>query len=92
MFALESYINDFKILPLTTVYFFDDTDDQLDMLHNVILPAVDIHTPLVRAKLPEHMLSGRKTLKVIICNKKGPLVTLGQQKSNKQKLVKPQRC
>lgn len=45
-FALESYISDFKTLPLTTIYSFDDTDDQLDMLDKFILPAIDKHPPL----------------------------------------------
>lgn len=46
---LESYINDFKTLTLT-IYFADDSDDQLDMLNKLISSAVDKHAPLVRTK------------------------------------------
>ena len=47
-FDLETYINDFKTLPFSTVYSLNETDDQLDTLNKLILSVIDKHAPLVK--------------------------------------------
>ena len=49
-FDLETYINDFKTFPFATVYSFNETDDQLDILNKLILSVTDKHAPLVKTK------------------------------------------
>ena len=63
-FGLESYINGFKTLAVTTVYSFYDTDDQLDTLNKSILTAINKHAPLFRVKLTRPPASCMKDIKV----------------------------
>ena len=49
-FDLETYVNDFKKLPFATVYSFNETDDQLDILNKLILSVIHKHAPLVKTK------------------------------------------
>ena len=49
-FNLETCINDFKTLPFSIVYSFNETDDQLDILNKLILSVIDKHAPLVKTK------------------------------------------
>ena len=49
-FNIKDYIDDFKTLPLSLVYSFEDPDEQLDTLNNLILTRLERHAPLVKAK------------------------------------------
>ena len=49
-FELEKYVQDFKVLPISLVYFFDDPSDQLDTLNKLILNAINEHAPLTKTK------------------------------------------
>ena len=49
-FELEKYVQDFKVLPISLVYFFDDSSDQLDTLNKLILNAINEHAPLMKTK------------------------------------------
>ena len=49
-FNIKYYINDFKTLQLTLVYSFQDPNEQLDALNNLILECIKRHAPLVRSK------------------------------------------
>ena len=44
-------LKDFSTLPFSTVYSFDNPDDQLAMLSKLILDCIDRHAPLKRTKL-----------------------------------------
>ena len=43
-------LKDFSTLPFSTVYSFDNSDDQLAMLSKLILDCIDRHAPLKRTK------------------------------------------
>ena len=43
-------LKDFSTLPFSTVYSFDNPDDQLAMLSKLILDCIDRHAPLKRTK------------------------------------------
>ena len=47
---MNSYINDFKQLPLSAVYALDDPDDQLSILNQLITESIANHAPLKRTK------------------------------------------
>ena len=49
-FNIKDYIDDFKTLPLSLVYDFEDPNEQLDTLNNVILECIEQHAPLVKTK------------------------------------------
>ena len=49
-FDLKTFINDFKLLSFTTVYSFNETDNQLDILSKLILSVIDKHAPLNKTK------------------------------------------
>ena len=63
-FELETYINDFKTLPFSTVYSFNETDDQLDTLNKLILSVIDKHAPLVRTKFTRPPALWMKDIKI----------------------------
>ena len=63
-FDLETYINDFKTLPFSTVYSFDETDDQLDTLNKLILSVIDKHAPLVKTKFTRPPAPWMKDIKI----------------------------
>ena len=46
----KEYYTDFSTLPFSTVYSFDNPDDQLVMLNKLILNCTDCHAPLKRTK------------------------------------------
>ena len=49
-FELEKYVQDFRALPISLVYSFDDPNDQLDTLNKLILNAINEHAPLTKTK------------------------------------------
>ena len=49
-FNIKDYIDDFKTLPLSLVYNFEDPNEQLDTLDNLILECIERHAPLVKTK------------------------------------------
>ena len=63
-FDLETYINDFKTLPLGTVYSFNETDDQLETLNKLILSEIDKHAPLVKTKFTRPPAPWMKDIKI----------------------------
>ena len=46
----KEYYTDFSTLPFSTVYSFDNPDDQLVMLNKLILNCTDCHAPIKRTK------------------------------------------
>ena len=46
-FEIQKYFQDFKVLPISLVYSFDD---QLDTLNKLILNAINEHAPLMKTK------------------------------------------
>ena len=53
-FDLQKYINEFKQLPLSIVYSFDNPVDQLDTLNKIILECVERHAPIKRTEFTRH--------------------------------------
>ena len=49
-FNTKEYYTDFSTLPFSTVYSFDNPDDQLAVLNKLILDCIDRHAPLKRTK------------------------------------------
>ena len=49
-FNLENYLKDFSQLPLSTVYSFDDPDDQVETLNKLIADCLSRHAPIKRTK------------------------------------------
>ena len=49
-FNIEDYMDDFKTLPLALVYSFEDPNEQLDTLNNLILEFIERHAPLIKTK------------------------------------------
>ena len=49
-FKLEKYAQDFKALPVSLVYYFDDPNDQLDTLNKLILNVINENAPLMKTK------------------------------------------
>ena len=49
-FNRKQYYTDFSTLPFSTVYSFDNPDNQLAMLNKLILDCIDHHAPLKRTK------------------------------------------
>ena len=49
-FNIKDYVDDFKTLPLALVYSFEDPNEQLDTLNNLILECIERHAPLVKTK------------------------------------------
>ena len=62
---LENYINDFSQLPLSTVYSFDDPDDQVETLNKLITDSLSRHAPIKRTKFTRPPASWMKTLDII---------------------------
>ena len=48
---MNNYIKDFKKLPTNLVYNFDEPDDQIDILNNVINQCISNHAPTKKLKL-----------------------------------------
>ena len=63
-FDLETYINGFKALTFTTVYSFNETDDQLDTLNKLILSVIDKHAPLAKTKFTRPPAPWMKDIKI----------------------------
>ena len=63
-FDLETYIKDFKTLPFSTVYSFNETHDQLDTLHKLIFPVIDKHSPLVKTTFTRPLAPWMKDIKI----------------------------
>ena len=53
-FNIKDYVDDFKTLPL--VYSFEDPNEQLDTLNDLILECTQRHAPLVKTKYHTHLL------------------------------------
>ena len=49
-FELEKYVHDFKVLPISLVYFFDDPNNQLGTLNKLTLNTINEHAPLMKTK------------------------------------------
>ena len=64
-FNLENYINDFSQLPVSTVYSFDDTDDQVESLNKLIIDCLSRHAPIKRTKFTRLPASWMKLLDII---------------------------
>ena len=47
---LQSYIIDFKLVPLDLVYATDESDEQISFLNQLILKCIDEHTSLKKTK------------------------------------------
>ena len=40
-FNIKDYVDEYKLLPLALVYSFEDPNDQLDTLNNLILECIE---------------------------------------------------
>ena len=72
-FNRKQYYTDFSTLPFSTVYSFDNPDNQLAMLNKLILDCIDHHAPLKRTKFTRPPAPWMKQLDIIElqkeCNK-----------------------
>ena len=49
-FNIKDYMDDFKTFPLALDYNFEDPNELLDTLNNLILKCIERHAPLVKTK------------------------------------------
>ena len=48
---INSYVSDFRELPLNLVYAFDEPDDQVTILNKLVLHCIEKHTAIKRIRL-----------------------------------------
>ena len=48
---INSYVSDFRELPLNLVYAFDEPDDKVTILNKLILDCIEKHAPIKRIRL-----------------------------------------
>ena len=48
--VMDKYITDFQSLPLSIIYSFDNPEDQIDILNDLIKSCIDLHAPLKKNK------------------------------------------
>ena len=63
-FNIKDYMDDFKALPLVLVYSFEDPNEQLDTLNNLILECIERHALLVKTKFTHPPASWMKQLDI----------------------------
>ena len=64
-FNIKEYYADFSTLPFSTVYSFENPEDQLAMLNKLILDCIDRHAPLKRKKITRPPPPWMKQLEII---------------------------
>ena len=64
-FNTKEYYTNFSTLPFSTVYSFDNPDDQLAMLNKLILDCIDRHAPLKTTKFTRTPAPWMKQLDII---------------------------
>ena len=64
-FNTKEHYTDFSNLPFSTVYSFDNPDDQLAVLTKLILDCIDRHAPLKRVKFTRPPAPWMKQLDII---------------------------
>ena len=69
-FNLENYLKDFSQLPLSTVYSFDDPDDQVETLNKLITDCLSRHAPIKRTKFTRPPAPWMKRLDIVNLQKK----------------------
>ena len=69
-FHLETYINHFKTLPFSAAYSFNETNDQLDTLNQLILSVIDKQVPLVKTTFTRPPAPWMKDIKIIKLQRK----------------------
>ena len=73
-FNIKDYVGDFKTLPLALVYSFEDSNEQLDTLNNLILECIERHEPLVRTKFTNPPAPWMKQLDIADLQKNGTTI------------------
>ena len=61
----KEYYTDFSTLPLSTIYSFDNSDDQLALLNKLILDCIGRYAPLKRTKFTRPPAPWMKQLDII---------------------------
>ena len=73
-FNIKDYVDDFKTLPLALVYSFEDPNEQLDTLNNLILECIERHAPLVKTKFTNPPAPWMKQLDIADLRKTGTTI------------------
>ena len=73
-FNIKDYVDDFKTLPLALVYSFEDLNEQLDTLNNLILKCIERHAPLVKTKFRHPPAPWMKQLDIADLQKNGTTI------------------
>ena len=74
-FNIKDYVDDFKTLPLALVYSFEDPNEQLDTLNNLILECIERHVPLVETKFTYPPAPRMKLLDIAEIQKNGTTIS-----------------
>ena len=69
-FNLENYLKEFSQLPLSTVYSFDDPDDQVETINKLITDCLSRHAPIKRTKFTRSPAPWMKRLDIVNLQKK----------------------
>ena len=73
-FNITDYVDDFKTLPLASIYSFQDPNEQLDTLNNLILECTERHAPLVKTKFTNPPAPWMKQLDIADLRKNGTTI------------------
>ena len=73
-FNIKDFVDDFKTLPLALVYSFEDSNEQLEKLNNLILECIERHTPLVKTKFTHPPAPWMKQLDIAELQKNGTTI------------------
>ena len=63
---VNNYISDFKLLPTNLVYAFDELDDQIDVLNNLINQNTSDHAPTKKVKFTRPPVPRMKDPEIVI--------------------------
>ena len=63
-FSIKDYVDDFKTLPLALVHSFEDPNEQLDTLNNLILECIERNAPSVKTKFTHPPAQSMKQLDI----------------------------
>ena len=69
-FNIKDYVDEYKLLPLALVYSFEDPNEQLGTLNNLILECIEWHAPLVKTKFTHPPAPWMKQLDIADLQKK----------------------
>ena len=85
-FGMEKYISDVSTLPFSIINTFEDPNDQLETLNNLLLSAINKNAPLKRVKLTRPPDPWMKDLHIIVLQEKRDQLRYEAQKDQTEEI------